>query len=56
MTVVTATISRTEIEARLLAKYNEKKAISLVEAREWMLSLPDEEYETIFDALTTRIK
>lgn len=54
----TATIApnRAQIESRLLAKYNEKKAISLTEAREWMNSLPQDDFETIYDTLTTRNK
>jgi len=56
MTQATLTPNRTEIEARLLVKYEEKKAISLAEAREWMNSLPPEEFETIYDTLTTRNK
>ena len=45
-----------QIEARLLAKHDEKRSISLAEARAWMVSLPPEEFEIVFNGISTRIK
>ena len=50
----TSTETSAEIESRLLAKHDEKQAISLSEAREWMVSLSTEEFGIVFDGISTR--